>query len=121
MTLQQGITAHVVGDARSAPCLRTVAGWITLAAIAVAVSTVPASARFAPFGGAPFDQAVIDSAMAEPDLVYAPALPCPGPAYSTLDYIGTQAGAGVLFPDSYSLSRPARDCLERPAGAAARG
>ena len=88
MTLQQGVNAQVL-DARCAPRLRTVAGWITLATVAVAVWTVPASARFAPFGGAPFDQAAIDSAMAEPDLVYAPALPCPGPAYSTLQYIGT--------------------------------
>src|SRR5580700_7456159 len=74
MTLQQGVNAQVL-DARCAPRLRTVAGWITLATVAVAVWTVPASARFAPFGGAPFDQAAIDSAMAEPDLVYALARP----------------------------------------------
>ena len=42
--------------------------------------------------------------MAEPELVYAPDLPCPGPAYSTLDYIGT----------SHCVIRPAQAHDARP-------
>jgi hypothetical protein len=84
MTLQQETSAHVVGDARRAPCRRTVADWVTLAAIAVVVWAVPAGAKCAPF-----DQAVVDAAMGESEVRYVPSQLCPGPAYSSLKQIGT--------------------------------
>jgi hypothetical protein len=68
----------------------------TLAArtvIVIAAITGPAQA-----GRAPFSQAVIDTAMSEPDLRYAPSEACPGPVYSTLKQVGT----------SYCVLRPAQ-------------
>ncbi len=84
MNLQQATSAHVVDDARRVPCRRTIADWITLAAIAVVVWAVPAGAKCAPF-----DQTVVDAAMGEPEVRYAPNQLCPGPAYSSLKQIGT--------------------------------
>jgi hypothetical protein len=62
----------------------TLAALVARAAIMIAVATGPAQAERLPFG-----QAVVDAAMNEPDLRYAPSETCPGPAYSSLKQIGT--------------------------------
>ena len=72
-------------------CRSALAGLVACIAIVIIAVTGPAKA-----GHAPFSQAVIDEAMSEPDLRYAPSEPCPGPAYSTLKQIGT----------SYCVLRP---------------
>jgi len=69
------------------------AGLVAGAAIVFAVVAVPARAE-----RAPFSQAVIDAAMSEPELRYAPSEACPGPVFSTLKQIGT----------SYCVLRPAQ-------------
>ena len=57
---------------------------IARAAIMTLVAVGPALAK-----RAPFSQAVIDAAMSEPGLRYAPSEACPGPTYSSLKRIGT--------------------------------
>ena len=57
---------------------------IARAAIMTLVAVGPALAE-----RAPFSQAVIDAAMSEPGLRYAPSEACPGPTYSSLKRIGT--------------------------------
>jgi hypothetical protein len=69
--------------ARADSCL-TLAALVARAAIMTAVATGPAQAE-----RLPFSQAVVDAAMNEPDLRYAPSETCPGPAYSSLKQIGT--------------------------------
>jgi hypothetical protein len=62
----------------------------TLAAIGICAAFVIAGASGpAQAGRVPFSQAIIDAAMSEPDLRYAPSEACPGPAYSSLKQIGT--------------------------------
>jgi hypothetical protein len=79
---QQLIEAE--GRVARAECRSTLAAAVALAAIVVVVAPNPAQAE-----RAPFSQAVIDAAMSEPDLRYAPSEACPGPAYSSLKQIGT--------------------------------
>jgi hypothetical protein len=74
-------------------CRLTLAAIVARTAIVIAATTAPAQAERAPFA-----QAVIDAAMSEPDLRYAPSEACPGPAYSTLKQIGT----------SYCVLKPAQ-------------
>jgi len=69
--------------ARADSCL-TLAALVARAAIMTAVATGPAQAE-----RLPFSRAVVDAAMNEPDLRYAPSETCPGPAYSSLKQIGT--------------------------------
>lgn len=76
-----------------AECRSTLTGLVAAAAMLLAVAAAPARAE-----GAPFSQAVIDAAMSEPDLRYAPSEACPGPVFSTLKQIGT----------SYCVLRPAQ-------------
>ena len=71
----------------------TLAAWV---APAIIVSMAATGAAYAE--RAPFSQAVIDAAMSEPELRYAPSEACPGPVYSTLKQIGT----------SYCVLRPAQ-------------
>jgi hypothetical protein len=80
----------VLGEARYKAALArterrsTFATLIGCAAMVLTVATGPALAE-----RAPFSQAVIDMAMNEPELRYAPSEACPGPAYSSLKQIGT--------------------------------
>ena len=62
----------------------TLTALVACTAIMIAVGAGPAQAE-----RLPFSQAVIDAAMNEPDLRYAPSETCPGPVYSSLKQIGT--------------------------------
>ena len=103
MGLRQEASAHPArpglgGARRKTATARTNCGSIFAALIAPVVVALVAAAGPAYAGRAPFSQAVIDAAMSEPDLRYAPSEACPGPAYSTLKQIGT----------SYCVLRPAQ-------------
>ena len=73
-------------------CRSALAGLVAGAAIVLMVAGAACAER------APFSQAVIDAAMTEPELRYAPSEPCPGPVFSTLQQVGT----------SYCVLRPAQ-------------
>ena len=76
-----------------AKCRAALAAFIAPALILFVAATGAAYAE-----RAPFSQAVIDTAMSEPELRYAPGEACPGPAFSTLKQVGT----------SYCVLRPAQ-------------
>ena len=92
LRLELGQVRRRIATSR-AECRSTLTGLVAAAAMLLAVAAAPARAE-----GAPFSQAVIDAAMSEPDLRYAPSEACPGPVFSTLEQIGT----------SYCVLRPAQ-------------
>ena len=86
--------------------------------IVLTVATAPAQAE-----RAPFSQAVVDAAISEPDLRYAPepGLPRPGLLVAQADryrLLRAETGAGVLFPGADCLSRPGCVRLGQPVGVA---